>query len=374
VSNYQSHSGQVTLTQPIWRHSNMIATSGARAAVIQSEQEIMAAEQDLLVRLTQAWLDLMLAKDAVRTAERQLSAARRLLDQTQKANDIELESLPKLEEVRAKFASAAADRIAASGEQQMKFSALAEILGDLDPLDPPALSEDYPLPTAGSRPLDEWLSAAESGPQVEASRIAVITAGNEIRKQRTAHEATLDLVGSYGRNYQEQGNFPGQDGYDVRQRSVGLQFTLPIYSGGAVSARIREAIALKNKAEQELSTTRRKARSTVQTAWFGLQTGYARYQASQQAQRAAEIAVRAAESGSSSGLKFELDVLDAKQKFYEARHDRETARYGIIMDAIKLQAVTGQLRDEDVKRLGDYLISAEESSNSSVTSTGRLDP
>ena len=356
VTDFASRTAQLTLDQPLWHRANHIAVLESRRASEQSQAEMRAAVQDMTVRLLQGWFDLMLAADDVRASEQKIAASRLFWDQARKAAQIALIGPEKLEEAHSKFELAVAERMDGVTEEDTARATLEQIIGVFDPFNPPSLPDDFVFPAPGPGELDAWLSRIDTGPLVEAAREARLAADQEIRKQEAGHGLTVDLIGNVSRNYQPQGNFPGQEGYNIKQNSVGIQVALPIYSGGGTSAKVREAVALRNKADQDLLSTSRKAHATALVAWSGWRSGCVKAQAARQSVHAAAVALQVATSGSSQGLKFDLDVLQARQDLLEAWRDLQKARYAAIMSWVKLKAVVGELAEEDVRELQRHLV------------------
>ncbi len=354
---YNSKSAQVNLTQPLWRRSNWIALAQSNVAVSQADFQLAAAEQDLLVRLTQAWFDAMLARDVVVFAGGQTAAARHQWEQTNYAVDVGLATAPALEEARTKYDQAMADEVAAETDQSIKSAALEQIIGPQPALDLPSLSDDYVIVDPRSGTLEQWLSQAEAtSPSILAASLALEAANEEIRKQRAGHEPTLDVVASYGKNGQGAGSFPGQNGYDIKQPSIGLQLNIPLFSGGTQNAKVGEAIALREKARQDLELARRNVRMAAKQAWFGWQAGAARKTASLQSVKFTTLALKVALTGQTNEVRSELDVLQARQQFYSALRDLQKARYDMISNHIKLKATAGRLVDTDLTKFDAWFI------------------
>jgi outer membrane protein len=197
--------------------------------------------------------------------------------------------------------------------------------------------------------LEIWLDSVEKGnPALRAAREAFEAAGHEVDKQRAGHLPTLDLVATYGKNSQATGGFPGQAGYDIKQNAIGLQLNVPIFSGGTQSAKVDEAVAMKEKTRQDMEAARRVARFAAQQAWLGWQGAAARAQAGMQGVRAALAALQVARRGLESGLKTDLDVLQAEQQLAAARRDLRKARYEQIVTQLKLKAAAGSATLQDV--------------------------
>lgn len=347
--NYDNSSAQITVNQPIWRTASRAALTQANAALSQAEYQLLAAEQDLLVRLVQAWFDLMLARDAAIAAQSQVQATEFQLALTERAQKNGLAAPLNTAEARMKHQQAHADWISAQTEQTVKLAALEQITGPLGEMQPPSLSDRFVAEDPRKLTLEQWLQRAEAeSPAVLAARHGVNAAQEEIRKQRGGHEPTLDFVASFGRNQQEAGGFPGQNGSDVRQRSLGIQLNIPIYSSGAISAKVREAIAMRSKAEAELENARRTARFNAKTAWNVWQASHAREEAAQQAVAYWRENLKAANTGQATGLKSGLDVLQAAQQLYAGLRDQQKARYDKVTSFLKLKSVLGQLEVHDV--------------------------
>jgi outer membrane protein len=356
TTDFASRTAQLNLDQPLWRRANHIAVAESRRMSEQSQSELRAAAQDMMVRLLQGWFDFMLAADDVSASEQKIAASRLFWEQARRAAQIALIGPDKLEEAHSKFELAVAERMEGLTEEDTARGALEQIIGSFDPFEPPSLPDDFEFPAPGPGELDAWLSRIDAGPLVEAARQARLAADEEIRKQEAGHGLTVDLIGSITRNHQPQGNFPDQEGYDIKQNSIGVQVALPLYSGGGTSAKVREAVALRNKADQDLLSTSRKARSTALVSWSGWRSGCVRMKAAQQSVHAASVALQVASSGSTQGLKFDLDVMEARQSLLEAWRDLQKARYATIMSWVKLKAVAGDLGEDDLRELQRHMM------------------
>ncbi|TAN73176.1 MAG: type I secretion protein TolC [Gallionella sp.] len=358
AERYNSNSAQLNLTQPLWRHGSMIAVAQADLAVSQADFQLSAAAQDMLVRLAQAWFDVMQARDEVMSAEAQAQTAQRQMELSQRGHGKGVLSLTELEGARAKYGQAIAERAAAQSELEIKLATLEQIIGTAEHT-PPILSDQFAPPPPGSNTPDPWLAQAEAGnPTLLAAQRALDAASEEVRKQQAGHEPTLDLVASYGKSVQEAGISSGQPGFDSRQSTVGLQFNMPLYAGGGQNAKVREALALRDRAAQELEGARRKARFAAKQAWLAWRTGQARETSARQAVHSAKLALSGAQSARARGVKTDLDVLQAQQQNAAALRDWRKARYDAITNRLKLKAACGQLSGDDLSELDEALDAA----------------
>lgn len=358
---YNSHAYQLQLTQPLWRYANFVSWQQAGAITAQAESQLAGAEQDLFVRLLQAWFDVLAARDASQFAVQQMAAAGRNLETAMRGGELGTHSEPQVEEAKAKSEQAVADTLTAETDAQLKIAALEQVVGSLRGFVPPFMREGAVLADLGMEKMETWLERVEAqNPNVQAATKALEAASDEVRKQSAGHQPTLDLVANYGKNSQAVGGFPGQAGYDITQGSVGLQLTLPIFSGGTQSAKVDEALAQKEKARHDLEAARRNALLAGKQAWLGWQAARMRAHAGIQMLRSAESALEVARQGLEKGLKVELDVLQAEQSRRAALRDYRKARYEQIVSYAKLKAATGSLTQADVQALDVLFINREE--------------
>ncbi|MCR4303995.1 MAG: TolC family outer membrane protein [Gallionella sp.] len=346
---YNSNSVQLSVTQPLVSNAATMARVQADAALTQSAYQYKAVEQDMLVRLAQAWFDVMLARDIADFASAQAAAAKLQWEQTMRATELKIEAGPALEGARSKYDQAVSDSASAEADESINAAMLEQIIGTLKVFEPPFLPDDYVMAEFHLGTLEQWLSQAETeSPAILAALSALEAAQDEVKKQRAGHDPTLDIVATYGNNYQAVGTFPGQSGYDIKQRAIGLQLNIPLFAGGGQDAKIREALAMSEKAAQDLETARRSVRLAAKQAWFGWLAGNAHQKAALQSMRFAMTSLASATDGKSKGIKTELDILQARQQLYGARRDLQKSRYELITSYFKLKSAAGALKDADL--------------------------
>jgi outer membrane protein len=263
----------------------------------------------------------------------------------------------------------------AETEAQIKLASLEQLVGALKDFKAPRMIDDAVLADLSGDKLVPWVQTLETGnPAIRAALQAFEAADAEVRKQLAGHQLTLDLVGTYGKNSQAIGGFPGQAGYDIKQNSIGLQLNIPIYSGGTQSAKVVEAVAMREKARLDIEAARRAASLAAKQAWFGWQAAYVRAQAGRQAVTAAQAALRAARMGRDQGLKMELDVLQAEQQLRAAERDLRKGRYDQVAAHVKLKAVAGRLTVGDVAALDRLFVAFGEEARGPLPSIPPADP
>ncbi|MGP1677133.1 MAG: TolC family outer membrane protein [Burkholderiales bacterium] len=364
---YNSNSAQFTLTQPLWRYAGIAGLQQAQAAALQAEYQLAGTEQDLASKLVVAWFDVLAARDNGLFAVQQEAAAHKQWEIARRGLELGSGGLPQAEDARAKYDQARAEAMSAATEAQIKLASLEQLVGALKDFKPPRMIDDALLADLSGDKLERWLQTLETGnPAIRAALQAFEAADAEVRKQLAGHQPTLDLVGTYGKNSQAIGGFPGQAGYDIKQNSIGFQLNIPIYSGGTQSAKVAEAVAMLEKARLDIEAARRAASLAAKQAWFGWQAAFVRAQAGRQAVKAAQAALQAARKGRDTGLKMELDVLQGEQQLRAAERDLRKARYDQVAAHVKLKAVAGMVTAEDVAALDKLFVASDEEARDSA--------
>jgi len=359
IDYYNSNNAQVNLTQPLFRRSNLYALRQAETAASQADYQLVAAEQELLAKLVGAWFEVMSARDNVLFTSRQATLSRQQWEILRRGVDLGTAAAPVAEEARARYEQALAESTSAEMDFHLRAAALEQVIGPLRSFNPPHLRAVEQIRGLAGHSLDDWLERVDVSPQVRAAHHALSAADEEVRKQRAGYEPTVDLVSSYGRNAQQVGNFPGQPAYDVKTGTIGLQLTVPIFTGGGQQAKVAEALALREKASQDLAATQRASRLAAKQAWYGWMAANSRHPATRQAVRSAQLALRTAMQGIASGVKTEVDRLQASMQLEGARRDFNKARYDLIASFVRLRALAGKLADDDMLWL-EFMFIAQE--------------
>lgn len=354
---YDSDSEQISLTQPIWKYSNYLGLQQAESAAFQAEQQLENTEQELLAKVVSVWLDLLAARDQVLFTQRQIAVAQHRAEEAKRGFELNYIGRPELEEAKSKQEQALAEEMSAETDFNLKRAALEQIVGNIDQLTPTFMRTDAELADLGSEKLKAVLESVEAGNHnILAAIQAHEAALHEVRKQQAGHQPTLDLVASYGKNSQPVGGFPGQAGYDIILGTVGLQLNMPIYSGGAQSAKVDEAVAQKEKARFDIEAARNLSTLSAKQAWYGWYSAHSKTRAAEQAIKAAKSALLAATVASRNGLKFETAVLEAEQKLSEAQRDYSKSRYDQVVNFVKLKSIMGVLQSEDIAALDSLFV------------------
>jgi len=344
----------VTLSQPIFRMQNWIAISQADKVVLQAAATLSQAQQDLAIRAAQAYFDVLLARDNVALSESQKAAFDQQLAQAKRNFEVGTATIVDTLEAQARYDQTVAKEIADKVDLEVKSRILAVLLGKLpDGLVP--LRE--PLPLEGPQPNDveAWVKAAsESSYTVAVARANYEIAKQEIDRQRAGHYPTLDLTGSATRVDDPTSAAPGISPI-VNGGSIGLQLQIPIFQGGLTQSRVREAVALRDRAEQDLENTQRTVAQTVRAGFLVVSSGISLVRALEQALVSTQSQLESTILGRDVGVRTSVDVLNAQQQVFQARRDLQSARYTFLINTLRLKAATGTLTEADVEAVNRTL-------------------
>lgn len=336
----------LNLRQPIFRYDRWQAFQQAKASVRQAESEFAAEQQDLIVRVAQLYLDVLAAHDALALANAELAAIRRNLDLVETRRASGLVGRMDLFDAEARLAVAEVQVVEAEDAVYDARQALAESVGEL-PGEIQALGEDVPLQMP--EPADEqaWVDAAlANNYRLAAAVHAVEVASREVRERKGGHWPTLDLVvGDSDRD--TQGSLFG-GGSQVQTQEIMLRFQLPLYSGGATRAGVRQAASLHLQTQAEARLLSRQTERETRSAFRGVLTGIQKIESLRRSLDAQTTAVNAKERGYSAGVNTLLDILDAQRDLYYIRREVASARYTYLLDMLRLKQASARLEPQDL--------------------------
>ncbi|MBW8457758.1 MAG: TolC family outer membrane protein [Thiobacillus sp.] len=350
-ADYDSNSLALTAAQPVYRKQNQVQYAQAKEQVKIADMQLKVAEQDLILRVAQAYFDVLESQDNIAFIDAQKSAITEQLAFAKRNFEVGTATITDTHEAQARFDLAVAQEIAEQNSLNIRLRALEKLIGKppgtLDTLTDPALLKGGP----GS--IDEWAArAVEGNLQAEIQRIAKTIADQEVERNRAGHHPTLDAVASYAINNGQ--NF-GPQQVDTRVASVGLELNLPIYQGGLTSSRVREAVANQEKARQDVEVATREAGLQARQAWLNVNSGVARVRALEQALVSTKAQLDSTKLGLEVGVRTNLDVLDAEQQVLSAQRDLAGARYASLLSGLSLKAAVGTLSPADLAEIDQYL-------------------
>ena len=352
-NRYNSHGYGVNLTQPLFRQQNWLTYSEAELQVAQTEAQFKIAEQDLILRVAQAYFDVLIAQDSVQLAEAQKTAIAEQLEQAKRNFEVGSATITDTHEAQARYDLTSAQEIAAQNSLEIKRRSLQQLINTM-PQELRPLGKAFKLEAPQPADMEKWVNDA----QLNSLQLAIAQAGAEIAEKEVArnrggHYPTVDLVANYANNTANGGSFGV--GSDNRNKSVGMQLNLPLFQGGATQSKWREAEANRERATQELENTRRNVALQTRQAYLGVVSGIAQVKALQQALTSSESVLEASKLGQEVGVRTNLDVLNAQQQLYATRRDLYQAEYNYLISQLHLKAAAGSLGEEDLIKVNQAL-------------------
>jgi outer membrane protein len=350
---YTSESYGIQAAYPLLRLQNVEAFEQSKLAVAIDEAQLEQANQDLALRVSQAYFDLLAAQDNVETIRAQMRAISEQLAAAIRNFEVGTATITDQQEAQARYDLAVAQEIAAGNELEVRRAALAQLIGqpvgELNVLRP-GVALEGPQPARES----EWIdNARENNLLVQQQRVASEIARREIERQRYGHYPTVDVVGLLGRNENAAFN---QVGIRSHSAVVGVQLSIPLYVGGAIDAAVREAAATHSRSLSDLENVRRLAEQNARQAYLGLNSGLAQVRALEAAERSSRLALDSNLLGYQVGVRINIDVLNAQQQLFSTQRDLARARYDSLLNGLRLKSTAGALGEDDVARINALLV------------------
>lgn len=350
--NQDNHNNNYTLqlTQPLFRWANYQQYEQSKLSQAQAEAQFAAAQQDLILRVAQAYFDVLTAQDNLTATQAQKSATTEQLASAKRNFEVGTQTITDTHEAQAAYDLVVAQEFAAINDLEVKRNALRQIIGQA-PGDLSGLRTGVAIAPPEPASIDPWISAAEGqNYTVAVQELAVEIAKRQISLQRAGHMPTLDLVAQKQRN-----SFNNLQG-TTKNNAIGVQWSVPIFNGFAVTSRVREAIALEEKARNDLEASKRAAAQNARTAFLGVNTGLSQVKALEAAEVSSKSALDSNKLGYQVGVRINIDVLNAQRQLYATQKDLSKARYDTIMNGLRLKAAAGTLKEADLQPVNALLV------------------
>jgi outer membrane protein len=353
-SNYNSNAFTLSLTQPLYRRQNWIVYEQAKTQIQQADAQFALAAQDLILRIAQAYFDVLLAQDTVAFAAAQKAAIGEQLAQAKRNFEVGTATITDQHDAQARYDLTVAQEIAAQNDLEIRRRQLSQIIGrSAPPL--AALGKNLMLTLPDPVRIEAWVEqATTSNIQVLINEASLTFAQQEIDRNRGGHHPTLDAFATYGDSAVGSGP-QGGPGSDSKTRVIGLQLALPLYQGGATASRVREAIANEERARQDLENARRSAELAARQGFLGVTSGVAQVNALEAALVSSQSSLDSTRLGLEVGVRTQVDVLNAQQQLFSTRRDLAQARYNYILSLLRLKAAVGTLTEDDIARVNAWL-------------------
>jgi outer membrane protein len=352
TASYNQSSYSISLQQPLFRWDRWQTYEQSKLQQAIAEAQFAQAQEDLITRVAQAYFDVLAAQDTLESTRAQKVATTEQLASAKRNFEVGTQTITDTHEAQAAYDLVVSQEIAAVNDLENKKTALQAIIGT-----PPAtlatLRTGVTLTAPQPANVDQWVSAAENqNYAVTVGELQVQSAMRDIKKNRAGHLPTLDLVATASHQ-----NTAGQTPYsgNLTNNAIGVQYSIPIFSGFAVTGQVRQAIALEDKARNDLEANRRNAALNARQSYLGVNSGMAQVKALEAAEVSSNSALESNKLGYQVGVRINIDVLNAQRQLYQTRTDLARARYNTILAGLKLKSAAGSLREEDLQPINALL-------------------
>ncbi len=345
----------VNASQPLYRPNNYASyQQGTRQADL-AEAQLLAAEQDLIVRVSQAYFDVLASQDSLTFVQAQKTAVAEQLASARRNFEVGTATITDTREAQARYDLVIAQEIAAENDLRVKKLALDQLVGKPDAR-PHPLTPAATLPGLLPEDVNTWVQQGQDQhPAIRQARIAREIADLETDKAMAGHKPTLDLNASHTINRNIGGTALSTVDSKTYNTTVGVQFNLPLFAGFATQNRLRETLALEEKARADLENAQRTVAQGTRTAYFGVVSGLGQIKALEAAEASSQSALDANKLGYQVGVRINIDVLNSQSQLYQTKRDLAKARYDVLVGGLKLRQANGTLRSEDLQGVNALL-------------------
>jgi outer membrane protein len=353
--NFEGYSYGVNLNQPIFRQQIRAQLEQAKSQVAQADKQLVLAQQNLIIRSSKAYFDVLLAQDKVALIRAQKEAVDKQKQQAQANFEVGTATITDVNEAQARYDLIQAQEIAALSDLEVKKRSVQSIIGHM-PAELKSVRTDLQPQMPEPMVMEDWVNMAlQSNLSIAIQQQALDIATQEVERQNAGHMPTLDAVASYTDRY-ANGSANGF-GSDLQDATIGLQLQVPLYQGGAVSSKVREAVANKDKAADDLEASRRQAELDARQAYLNLVTAVSQVKAYEQALNSSQSQLDSTNLGYEVGVRNSVEVLNAQQQFFSAKRDLLQAQYAYLLDVLSLKFSVGMLSESDLQNVNLQLVS-----------------
>jgi outer membrane protein len=358
VTELETKTTAATLVQPIYRPAAWATYRQGGRQLQQAAAQYETAEHDLLIRVSQAYFDVLTSEDNFDLVQNQKKAVSEQLASAQRKFEVGTATITGVRDAQARYDLANAQAIAAENELRTKRLALNMVVG-LNDAKPKRLAKHPATIAAPKDDVNVWVSQAQSSsPTVRQAQLAVEVADYEVDKALAVHKPTLDAQMTYGRTENLKGTYVSTySAYPLTtwNPSVGLVLNVPLFAGFSGVYKVKEAYALKDKAQSDLENARRGTEQATRNTYFGLLAGLSQVKAYEAAEASSQSALDANKLGYSVGVNINIDVLNSQSQLYQTKRDLAKARYDVLVTNLKLRQAAGTLTPADLQPINDLL-------------------
>jgi len=351
---YDAQTATLSGSQSLYRPADDATYLQSQKGIEQASAALRAAEQDLIMRLGQAYFDVLASTDSLAFVKAQKVAVQEQLASAKRNFEVGTATITDTREAQARFDLVLAQEIAAENDLRVKVLALGQLVGKAD-VKPLAVSDGLNLTNFAPQNLTQWLDEADAAhPALQQLKIALEVAKLETRKAEAGHMPTVDLVASY-QAANNNGSSSSAMGYVTNATTIGVSMTIPLFAGYAIQNRVRETLSLEEKARADLDAAQRNIAQATRTAFMGLESGLGQVRAYEAAALSSQSALDANKLGYQVGVRINIDVLNSQSQLFDTKAKLSKARYDVLMGNLRLRQASGSLKAEDLQAINAVL-------------------
>lgn len=368
-TSFPDNTSNTTTTRNYTLNAQQVLFDGSRFATLRSQNALTragaysldSASDDLMVRTATAYFNVLIAIETLSASEAQQAALKKQYDTAQKRLDVGLAPITDVHEARAQYESAVASTIQSRNALADSYQALAQITGT--PVTGlMGLPEDFKPTLPEGKDADGWVQAAiDNNPALKSQEYQVKSAEDNVLAARAGHLPTLYLSGSYGKRSawgsttDNIGNATTDFVNASKGPTVGVTLSVPIFAGGATQSRVRQALAQRDVAQDQLEQQKRALERNTRSAYQNVVAGISTLEARRSALTSAKSAYDASQVGHEVGTRTVLDVLINQQNLFNAQQAYSQAKYNYLQSLLLLKQAAGTLEASDIQDINRLL-------------------
>ena len=355
-ARFNSQNAAISATQPLYRPANWATYKQGFKQVEQARAQLDAAEQDLIVRTSQGYFDVLAAQDTLTFVRAQKEAVAEQLASAKRNFEVGTATITDTREAQARYDLVIAQEIAAVNDLQVKKIALDQLVG-LTESQPRPLRAPVALPPVVPADVNAWVQQSDAvHPSIRQARSGLDIAELEVNKAEAGHKPTVDATASY--SVTNNPSNTAQNGISSRAKvsSIGIVLNVPLFAGFSVQNRIRETLSLRDKASSDLEGARRTVAQSTRTAFYGVQSGQGQVKALEAAELSSQVALDANKLGYQVGVRINIDVLNSQSQLFQTKRDLAQARYNVLLGGLRLRQANGTLTPGDLQQINGLLV------------------
>jgi outer membrane protein len=352
--SYGNQSATLSASQPLYRPANVATAAQGKKSAEVALAQLQAADQDLIVRVSQAYFDVLTAGDSLNFVKAQKSAVSEQLASAKRNFEVGTATITDTREAQARFDLVLAQEIAAENDLRVKKLALDQLTGKAG-AEPKPLAMPVVIAPVAPADVNAWVSQSEAmSPAVRQAQLGLEVAQLETQKAQAGNKPTLDLNGSYNIT-KNNGSSNSTLDYRTNVAQVGLNLNWPLFAGYAIQNRVKETLSLEDKARSDLDVAKRSVAQTTRAAYFGVESGLGQVKALEAAEASSQSALDATKLGYQVGVRINIDVLNAQTALFDTKAKLAKARYDVLLGGLKLRQANGSLKADDLNAVNTLL-------------------